>query len=55
MLECMFKNANNREEIITLIKCLLKENVKEFQYIETLKFNSIMEYGFSLVKIRIIS
>lgn len=54
MLECMFKNANNKEEIIALIKCLLNEDIKDFQYMGPLKFNSIMEYGFSLIKIRIV-
>lgn len=54
MLECMFKNVDNREEIITLIKCLLNEKIKDFKYIGPLKFNSIMEYEFSLIKIRII-
>lgn len=52
-LESMLKNISKKEEIISLFEELLKQDIKDYNYISIEKFNSIIEYDFSLAKVNI--
>ena len=54
MLECILKDTDNKHIIITLLECLLNSKIKEFEYIGIQRFDGIIEYDFSLVKIKIL-
>jgi len=53
-LESMLKDKNKRIEIISFFEELLNEKIKDYNYISIEKFNSIIEYDFSLVKVNIL-
>lgn len=53
-LESMFKNKEKKEEIIALFEVLLNQKIADYNYISTEKFNSIIEYDFSLAKVNLI-
>ena len=50
----MLKNTEKKEEIISLFEELLNNEIKDYNYISIEKFNSIIEYDFSLAKVNII-
>ena len=54
MLECILKDTDNKHIIIALLECLLNSKIKEFEYIGIQRFDGIIEYDFSLVKIKIL-
>lgn len=53
-LESMLKNTDKKTEIIYLFETLLNQEIKDYNYISIEKFNSIIEYDFSLAKVNII-
>lgn len=50
----MLKKVEKKAEIISLFEELLNEKIKDYNYISIEKFNSIIEYDFSLAKVNII-
>jgi len=52
-LESMLKNTDQKTEIIYLFETLLNQEIKDYNYISIEKFNSIIEYDFSLAKVNI--
>ena len=50
----MLKNTEKKEEIISLFEELLNKEIRDYNYISIEKFNSIIEYDFSLAKVNII-
>jgi len=50
----MLKNTDKKEKIISLFEELLNKEIKDYNYISIEKFNSIIEYDFSLAKVNII-
>ena len=52
-LESMLKNTEKKIEIISLFEELLNQEIKDYNYISIEKFNSIIEYDFSLAKVNI--
>ena len=52
-LESMLKNISKKAEIILLFEELLNQKIKDYTYISIEKFNSIIEYDFSLAKVNI--
>lgn len=52
-LESMLIDKSKKEIIISLFEELLKQKIKDYKYISIEKFNSIIEYDFSLAKVDI--
>ena len=52
-LESMLKNTEKKAEIVSLFEELLNQEIKDYNYISIEKFNSIIEYDFSLAKVNI--
>ena len=53
MLESILKDSDNKFIITTLLRSLVDESIKSFEYVGTKKFNTIIEYDFSLIELKI--
>jgi len=53
-LELMLKNTDKKKEILSLLEALLNKKIKDYNYVSIEKFNSIIEYDFSLAKLNIL-
>lgn len=54
ILETVLKDVENKHRIITLLECLINEEINDFEYVGIQKFDTIIEYDFSLIKINLI-